>query len=66
MPTLETIQLKYDRLLKTVRKMRHYQAAYKVYRISSDRINARNYEREVDRLITQELKGQKSKQQEIF
>lgn len=66
MTSPDTIQLKYDRLLKLVQKMRQYQAAYKVYRISSDRTRAMELERNVDRLIIQEKKEQNSKQQEIF
>lgn len=60
------IQTKYDRLLEKVRRMRGYQKEYFKYRASSDLQLAKRFEREVDQLIADEVKIQKSNQKEMF
>lgn len=57
---------KHQRLVELVRKMRGYQINYFKYRASIDLKLSKQYEREVDKLLAQEMQVQKSKQQEIF
>lgn len=64
--TQEELQKKYDRFLHYVRKMRGHQKEYFKYRASSDLQMAKKYEREVDGLIAEEVKNQKSNQKEMF
>lgn len=48
--------------LDKVRKMRGYQKEYFKYRVRSDLETAKRYEREVDKLIEEEIKAIKSQQ----
>ena len=62
----QTLQKRYDRLIESVRRMRAAQREYFKYRARSDLEVAKRWERETDRLITEEIKQKKSKQGEIF
>ena len=64
--TQDEIQKKYDRLVDRVRRMRGLQKEYFKYRASDDLKKAKTLEREVDQIIEEEVKTQKSNQQEIF
>lgn len=62
----ETLQKKHDRLVEAVHRMRGHQKEYFKYRARSDLDIARRWEREVDKLIQEEVKVKKSKQQQFF
>ena len=47
----EELELKYERLLYSVRKMRGYQREYLRWKINRDMHNAKHWEREVDNLL---------------
>ena len=64
--TQEELQAKYDRLVDKVRRYRGWQKQYLKYHSSSDLEKIKQYAREVDRLIAEEVKKQESKQKEIF
>jgi hypothetical protein len=64
--TPEEVEQKYLRLVDRVRRMRGYQREWDKFHCSSDKEYKRRLEREVDELIIEEVKKQKSKQQEIF
>lgn len=53
------LQTKYQRLVDKVRMMRGTQKEYMKYRAGIDRERARRLEREVDKMIEEELKEQK-------
>jgi hypothetical protein len=57
---------KYYDLVDKVRKMRGHQKEYFKYRASSDLQKAKYHERQVDTVIEDAVKLQKSGQQEIF
>lgn len=57
---------RHERLVELVRRMRAYQREFFKYRASSDLALTRKFEKEVDKIILEEVKEQKSKQQEIF
>lgn len=63
---LQLLKKKHDRLVDLVRRMRGYQKEYFKYRASSDLSLARKLEREVDKLIDEEIKVLKSNQPELF
>lgn len=60
------ITAKFDRLLDKVRRMRAYQREYFKYRAKSDLDMAKRFEREVDKMVEEEVKIKKSNQQELF
>lgn len=60
------ITAKFDRLLEKVRRMRAYQREYFKYRAKSDLDLAKKFEREVDKMVEEEVKIKKSNQQELF
>lgn len=60
------ITAKFDRLLDKVRRMRAYQREYFKYRAKSDLDLAKRFEREVDKMVEEEVKIKKSNQQELF
>lgn len=62
----EELQQKYDRLIDRVRRMRGRQKEYFKYRASSDLEAARRLEREVDKLLNEEVKAQQSKQNSLL
>lgn len=62
----EELQKKYDRLVDKVRRMRGVQKEYVKYRTRQDWDLSKRLEREVDALISEEVKQQKSKQQGLF
>lgn len=62
----QDLEKKYEQLFNKVRQMRGRQKEYFKWRASSDLQEARRFEREVDALIDQELKIQKSNQTELF
>lgn len=64
--THEELQKKYDILVEKVRRMRGHQKEYFKYRASSDLQSARRFEREVDGIIEEAVKIQKSKQRDLF
>jgi hypothetical protein len=64
--TLEELQRKYDHLLNTIRKMRGHQKEYFRYRARSDLDLSKRAEREVDKIIAEEVKNKKSQQKELF
>ena len=66
MNSLEELQAKYDRLVNQVRRMRGHQKEYFKYRASSDLRLAKNFEREVDKIIDEEIKIQKANQGDLF
>ncbi len=63
---MEDFQKKYEHLVDRVRVMRGCQREYFKYRAKVDLERSKRLEREVDGLIEEEVKRQKSKQQEIF
>ncbi|MGN6491195.1 MAG: hypothetical protein ACTHLE_04305 [Agriterribacter sp.] len=62
----EELQKKYERLVEKVRMMRGHQKEYFKYRGSDSLERARRLEREVDQLIDEEVRRQKSKQRDLF
>ena len=64
--TQDELQKKYDRLLDKTRQMRGWQKEYFKYRAGTDLEKAKRLEREVDAIISEEVKIQKSNQGEIF
>lgn len=64
--THEEIKAKYDRLVDYVRRMRGWQKEYFRYRSSEAKSKAMALERQVDQIIDQEVKIQKSKQADLF
>jgi hypothetical protein len=64
--TQEELQKKYDRLLDKARRVRGVQKEYFKYRLVQDLELARRLERELDLLISEEVKVQKSNQSELF
>ena len=61
-----TPEEKLSTLLHYVRKMRKYQKSWEVYHASVDKPLKVKWERMVDSLLTDEIKKEKSKQQEIL
>lgn len=59
-------QKRYERLLDKTRQMREYQKRWYSYHIRTDLDKAKRLEREIDQLIAEEIKIQKSNQGEIF
>jgi hypothetical protein len=57
---------KYEYLVNRVRVMRSYQREFRKYRATSDKEAAARLERQVDNLLLDEEKRQKSKQQELL
>lgn len=55
----ETLQKKYDHLVEVIHRMRGHQKEYFKYRARSDLDMAKRWEREVDKLIQEEVKQQK-------
>lgn len=64
--TKEDLQKKYNNLVDKVRRMRAYQKEYFKYRARSDLEMSKRFEREVDKLIADEVNQQKSNQKELF
>lgn len=64
--TVEEMQKKYDQLLDKVRRMRGHQKEYFTYRSGSALKMAKHWEREVDKLIEEEVKRKKSGQQDLL
>jgi hypothetical protein len=64
--TQQELQIKYDHLIEKVRRMRGHQREYFKYRARSDLDIARRLEREIDRIIAEEIAQQKSMQRKIF
>ena len=64
--TQEEIQKKYDQLVEKVRRMRGHQKEFFKYRAKVDLDAARRFEREVDKLIEEEVKQKKSQQSVMF
>lgn len=64
--TPEELQKHYDRLVDKVRQMRGWQREYFKYRARSDLDRARKLEREVDKIIAEEVKARTSKQIELL
>lgn len=62
----DELQQKYDRLFEKVRRMRGYQKEYFKYRVKNDLETAKRFEREVDKIIDDEVKLKKSNQTELF
>lgn len=60
------IQKKFDRLLELSKKVRYYQKEYNKYKASRDYEKARYYERQLDTFISEEIKHQATKQQDLF
>lgn len=64
---MEDIQARYDRFMVLVKRLRHYQDAFELYKGNKDKNNLIRYQREIDKWITEELsKTDKTNQQEIF
>lgn len=63
---MDLLQLRHNRLVDKVRKMRGYQKEYFKYRIGSDLKVAKKFEREVDFIIKEEVERQKANQKELF
>lgn len=61
----ETLQKKYDRLIHMVRRMRGAQREYVKYYAKEDKAVMMHLQREVDKLIDEEVKFKKSKQNQI-
>jgi hypothetical protein len=64
--TLEDLQLKHELLVKYVTRMRAYQEKYFMYRAIQDKNNMLRYQREVDKLLKNEVKVKESKQIELL
>jgi hypothetical protein len=64
--TDQDLKAKYTHLVNRVRVMRHYQKEYRKFRATSDKDSAARLERQVDNLLLDEEKKQKSGQREIF
>lgn len=64
--TQEELQKKYDQLVEKVRRMRGHQKEFFKYRAKVDLDAARRFERDVDKLIEEEVKQKKSKQPAMF
>jgi hypothetical protein len=62
----EEILKRYEYLVNRVRVMRHHQKEYRKYRATSDKESAARLERQVDFLLLDEEKKQKSKQRELL
>lgn len=60
------LQIKYDRLIDKIIKYRGYQKQWLKYHASSDLQKVKIFAREIDKLISEEVKQQESKQPEIF
>lgn len=64
--TIEELQKKYDHLVERVARMRAVQDHYEKYRIGADRDRKRALEKQVDGIVTEEMKRKGSQQKEIF
>ncbi len=64
--TQEELQLRHNKLVDLLRKMRGAQREYFKYRATTDLQAAKRYEHEVDKMINEEVKAQKSNQRELF
>lgn len=64
--TFEELQAKYNRLIDKVRRMRGHQKEWFRYHAKVDLDASKRFAREVDQLIDQEVKQQKSGQTEMF
>lgn len=64
--TQEELQAKYDHLIDLVRKVRGSQKEFFKYRARVDLEKSRYHERRLDSFINDEVKKQKSKQQDLF
>lgn len=62
----EELQVRYDQLVDKVRRMRGAQREYFKYRAKTDLDLSKRLEREVDKMIQDEVDKQKSKQKEMF
>lgn len=63
---LHELQRKYDRLVDKVRRMRGYQKEYFKYRARADLDRAKILERDVDKIIAEEVAAIKSNQKTLF
>lgn len=59
-------KVRYLNLVDKVRRMRGHQKQYFRYRASDDLRRAKAWEREVDKIIAEEVKTQRSNQKELF
>lgn len=57
---------RHDTLVEKVRRMRGYQKEYFKYRTRQDLELSKRFEREVDKLLNEEVEIKKSNQKEIF
>lgn len=64
--TQQELQAKYTHLVNRVRVMRHYQKEFRKYRATSDKDAAARLERQVDNLLLDEEKKEKSNQRELL
>lgn len=64
--TLEDLQLKHELLVKYVTRMRSYQEKYFMYRAIQDKNNMLRYQREVDKMLKNEVKVKESNQIELL
>lgn len=62
----EELQLRYDRLLQKVAKMRRHQREYKKYWATKDKESAHRLEKEVDKIILEEEKRKASQQGQLL
>lgn len=57
---------RHDKIVDVARRMRAYQKEYFKYRTKQDLELSKRFERELDKLISEEVKVKKSKQGEVF
>jgi hypothetical protein len=62
----EILQKRLERLVTMVQKMRHHQRQYFAYHARSDLDKAKYYERQVDRLLAEEVIIQKTNPGDLF
>lgn len=62
----DALVAKHDRFVDYTRKMRGRQKEFFKYRAKVDLENSKRYEREVDKLIDEEVQAKQSKQESMF